>query len=125
MVVQSSLWTQDASTLRQWLDDVEFCGGGNQPVALAEALLEAAALLELPTALEPPAQGPGAGVPAQQQLKSRCLVCMVSEPSTNAVAWPYPSAYGQVRAGRGLEKGGRLQAVGCCDGQLSLHMTVS
>ena len=91
-MVQSSLWTPDASQLRQWLDDVEFGGGGSQPVALAEALLEAASLFELPSTLQP-----GGAV------QSHCLVCMVSDPSTAPVAWPLPTLSGQVRSwGAGL-----------------------
>ncbi len=88
-VVQASHWTQDVSQLRQWLDDVQFSGGGGQPVTLGEALLEAAALLELPSTLS---IAPGA--PA---LQAHCLVCMVSDPSAAAVPWPYPSVYGKVR----------------------------
>ncbi len=91
-VVQASQWTQDVSQLRQWLDDVELSGGCNQPVAFGEALLEAAALLELPTAL---ALAPGA-----PPVQGHCLVCMVSDPASTAVPWPYASAYGKVRAGR-------------------------
>ncbi|GAB4820614.1 hypothetical protein N2152v2_007660 [Parachlorella kessleri] len=77
----------DVSQLRQWLDDVDFCGGGGQPVALGEALLELAAMLELPTSL-----GLAPGSPPVQ---AHCLVCMVSDPAALAVPWPYPSAYGQ------------------------------
>ena len=62
---------------RQLLDggSLECAGGGGQPVALAEALLEAAALFTLP----------GGGSTCQQH----CLVCLASEPAVQPVAWPF------------------------------------
>lgn len=96
-VVQSSLWAQEASQLRQWLDDVPFTGGGQQPVALAEALLEAACLFELPCGLQAPG---GAAV------QRHCLVCMVSDPAPGVVSWPFPPPQAKVGFGWVLGGGG-------------------
>lgn len=66
------------------LDSLRFTGGGGQPVALAEALLEAASLF----ACAPGGSGAGAGgaAPACQQ---HCLVFLASEPAPQPVPWPF------------------------------------
>ena len=77
--VESPLgWCRGVGHFRRQLLDggsLECAGGGGQPVALAEALLEAAALFTLP----------GGGSTCQQH----CLVCLASEPAVQPVAWPF------------------------------------
>lgn len=76
--VESSFgWLSSVDQFRCLLEDVEFVGGGGQPVALAEALLEAASLFALPA--------PGAAPPPQQH----CLVCLASDPAVRPVPWPF------------------------------------
>lgn len=79
--VESSAWVADVPTFRRLLEGLRFVGGGRQPVALAEALAEAAALFSLPPSWS------GGGTAAWQQ---HCLVCFASEPSMHPVPWPYP-----------------------------------
>lgn len=80
--VESSGWVADIPAFRQLLDGAQRSGGGRQPVALAEALAEAAALFALK---QGGAAGGGDAAPLQH-----CLVCIASDPATHPVAWPYP-----------------------------------
>ena len=79
--VESVLGWVSVQRFRHLLDSLEFAGGGGrQPVALAEALAEAAALFAVAGAAG------GGGGPWQQH----CLICLASEPAVHAVAWPFP-----------------------------------
>lgn len=83
--VESCLgWWSGASTAHfraQLLDSLSFSGGGGQPVALAEALLEAASLF----ASAPAGIGAAAGSACQQH----CLVFLASDPAPQPVPWPF------------------------------------
>ncbi|KAI3436786.1 hypothetical protein D9Q98_006197 [Chlorella vulgaris] len=77
--VESSIgWTSDADEQQRLLGDAQFIGGGgSSPVALAEALLEVAALFAIADA------SPDAAAPQQH-----CLVCITSDPAVHPVPWP-------------------------------------
>lgn len=82
--MESSLWTEDVQVLRQWLDLIDFAGGGSQTVSLAPALLDAASLFALPTCL------------SRAGAQCHCIVSCVSEPSKTLVPWPVASDCMQV-----------------------------
>jgi hypothetical protein len=84
--VESGLGWFSVERFRRLLSDLEFVGGGHQPVALAEALLEAASLFAIPLA--------NPGLPAPQQ---HLIVCIASEPAVLPVPWPYPDDCSMVR----------------------------
>lgn len=79
-VVESVLgWCASVQQFRRLLDSLNFVGGGGrQPVMLAHALAEAAALFAA-------ADAGGSGGPCQQH----CLVCLASEPAVQPVSWPF------------------------------------
>lgn len=80
--VESSLgWVASVPQFRALLGGLQFSGGGGQPVALAEALAEAAALF----ALQRPAAAAAPGAACQQH----CLVCLTSDPAPHPVLWPF------------------------------------
>lgn len=87
--VESSIgWTSDADEQQRLLGDAQFIGGGgSSPVALAEALLEVAALFAIADA------SPDAAAPQQH-----CLVCMTSDPAVHPVPWPCAEDCDMVRA---------------------------
>lgn len=77
--VQSTLgWCSGTAQLRQLVECLEFVGGGGQPVALAEALLEAAGLFCLPSSSI-----------SASGCQQHCLVCLATEPASCPVPWPY------------------------------------
>lgn len=84
--VESGLRWFSVDRFRSLLSDLEFVGGGHQPVALAEALLEAASLFALPPIS-----------PAPQQ---HLIVCIASEPATLPVPWSHPDDCVMVRGSR-------------------------
>lgn len=84
-------WCASVQQFRRLLDSLEFVGGGGrQPVALAEALAETAALFAAADA------GGGGG-----QWQQHCLVCLASEPAVQPVRWPFPEDCCMVRAWAG------------------------
>jgi len=100
-VVESSLaWCSSVAQFRRQLENLGFAGGGNQPVGLAEALLEAASLFACGSSS---AGGGGSGSSAAVQ--QHCLVCLASDPGTQPVPWPFAEDCGVVsveRRGGGL-----------------------
>ena len=86
--VESSLtWCAGVLPFRALLAGLRFEGGGGQPVALADALLEAAALFAC--------AGSGAPPPPQH-----CLVWLASDPATRPVPWPFADDCTVVRCGQ-------------------------
>lgn len=112
--VESSGWVADVQAFRQLLEGVQLSGGGRQPVALAEALAEAAALF----ALQQGGAAGGGEAPPQQH----CLVCIASDPAPHPVAWPYPQDCCLVRCrrlpggshARVVLAAGRVRCWRCC-----------
>lgn len=96
-------WSASVQHLRRLLDSLEFVGGGGrQPVMLAHALAEAAALFAAADAADA-----GGGGPWQQH----CLVCLASEPAVQPVSWPFAEDCCMVG------DGGRTGWVVCCRGR--------
>ncbi|KAL4457855.1 hypothetical protein ABPG75_012720 [Micractinium tetrahymenae] len=80
-------WWSGASVVQfrsHLLDSLSFAGGGGQPVALAEALLEAASLF----ACAAPGGG-AASAGAAPTCQQHCLVFLASEPAPQPVPWPF------------------------------------
>lgn len=96
-------WSASVQHLRRLLDSLEFVGGGGrQPVMLAHALAEAAALFAAADAADA-----GGGGPWQQH----CLVCLASEPAVQPVSWPFAEDCCMVGAD------GRTSWLVCCTGK--------
>lgn len=99
--VESTPWTAGVPPFRRVLEGLAqtaLVGGAGQPVALAEALAEAAALFALPL------RGGGAFSGAQH-----LLVCIASDPACHPVPWPYAEDCCLVRGGGGGGRRGRAR----------------